>query len=131
MTLLLESALASWLRTIPELEGLAIHTGQSNEEIPGDQPALIAACGQIEAVGTTLHKASVTILLSTPAHLELDQHRTLASALRAAVYNPTGLADGMPEDITLAGASLITWQESQADQRWACTANLLLGVAQI
>jgi hypothetical protein len=125
----IESSLRSWLSSLEDFDGVSIHAGQDNTEIPGDQPAIITACGEIEAVGGNLHKASVTLLLSTPCNLESDQHRTLALALRDAVFAPSALATFFPTSLSLAGISLRTWQESQDGGRWICTANLTLGIA--
>jgi hypothetical protein len=131
MTLVVEQSLQSWLRASEDFEGLAIHTGQSNEEIPGDQPAIVCACERVEPVTTALHKATVVIVLSTPSMLDLDQHRALVDHLRAAVYEPAPLSDAFPESLHLAGAVLTDFSESQADNRWLCTAALTLGLAAI
>jgi len=125
----IESSLRSWLSALEAFDGVSIHAGQDNTEIPGDQPAIIAACGEIEAIGVSLHKATVTLLLSTPCNLETEQHRSLAAALRDVVFSPSGLASHFPETIHLAGISLRTWQEAQDGGRWICTANLTLGIA--
>lgn len=131
MNLIVEESLRAWLRDVPEFDGLAVHLGQSNDEIPGDQPALVCACERIEPVTLALHRASATLLLSTPSHLDLEQHRALVDHLRAAVYDPADLPAAFPGDVQLAGAVLTDFAESQTDSRWLCTATLTLGLAAI
>ena len=133
MNLLIESSLQSWLRSLEAFDGLAIHTGQSNDEIPNDQPALIVGCDQVELIGGPYHKASVTILLSTPSHLDLDQHRALVASLRQILKSSssTGMAESFQPTATLAGAVLNSFSESQSDARWVCTASITLGVVEI
>jgi hypothetical protein len=131
MNLIVEESLRAWLRDLPEFDGLAIHLGQSNDEIPGDQPALVCACERVEPVTLALSKAFPTLLLSTPSMLDLEQHRALVDHLRAAVYDPTDLAAAFPSDFHLAGAILTDFSESQTDSRWLCTATLTLGIAAI
>ena len=133
MNLLIEESLQSWLRSLEAFDGLAVHTGQSNDEIPGDQPVLIVGCDQVELVGGPYHKASATILLSTPSHLDLDQHRALVTALRQILKSSssTGMAESFTPSATLAGAVLNSFSESQSDARWVCTASITLGVVEI
>lgn len=128
MNLLIEESLQSWLRSLEAFDGLAIHTGQSSEEIPRDQPALIAACESVEMVGGPYHTARAVILLSTPSHLDIEQHRELVASLRANLTEPTGLAEAFAESAQLAGAVLNSFTESQADARWLCQAQLNLGL---
>ena len=128
MNLLIEESLQSWLRSLEAFDGLAVHTGQSNDEIPNDQPVLIVGCDQVELIGGPYHKASATILLSTPSHLDLDQHRSLVTSLRQILTSASGLEDAFPPTATLAGAVLNSFSESQSDSRWTCTATLGLGL---
>jgi len=130
MNLAIEAALASWLRSLDPFEGLAIHTGQTNEEIPGDASALVVACDTIEAVGGQLHRATASILLTTPAVLDIEHHTTLAAALRTAVYSPTAL-DAAFAPAVLHGAVLLSYSETQASDRWLTTAQLVLGISGI
>lgn len=130
MNLLIEESLQSWLRSLEAFDGLAVHTGQSNDEIPGDQPVLIVGCDQVELIGGPYHTATATILLSTPSHLDLDQHRSLVTALRQVLTSPSGMEDAFPSSATLAGAVLNSFSESQSDSRWTCTAQLGLGLVE-
>jgi hypothetical protein len=131
MNLTVEQSLADWLRGLDAFDGIAVHTGQSNAEIPGDAPSIIAACESVEAMSTTLHKATAAILLSTPSTQDLDQHRQLVESLRDSLYAATALADAFLPAATLLGADLQTFTESQTDDRWLCTAQLTLGLAAI
>ena len=130
MNLLIEESLQSWLRSLEAFDGLAVHTGQSNDEIPGDQPVLVVGCDQVELVGGPYHKASVTILLSTPSHLDLDQHRAIVTALRQVLTSASGIETAFPPSATLAGVVLNNFSESQSDSRWVCTATLGLGLVE-
>ena len=131
MNLAVEQSLATWLQNLPAFDGIAIHTGQSNAEIPGDAPSIIAACESVEAMSTSLHKATAAILLSTPSTQDLEQHRQLVDSLRSSLYSATALANAFAPTATLLGADLQTFTESQTDDRWLCTAQLTLGLAAI
>ena len=131
MNLSVEQSLASWLQNLPAFDGIAIHTGQSSDEIPGDAPAIICAAESVEAMSTVLHKATASIVLATPSTLDLDQHRQLVDSLRTALYAPAGISDAFAPTATLLGADLQTFAESQTEDRWVCTAQLTLGLAAI
>jgi len=130
VNLAVEQSLASWLQNLPAFDGIAIHTGQSNAEIPGDAPSIIAACESCEIVAGALYRATAAILLSTPSTLDLDQHRQLTTALRTALKSLSGLSPFFTE-AALAGVVLTSLTESQSSDRWLCTANLTLGLAEI
>ena len=130
MNLLIEESLQSWLRSLEAFDGLAVHTGQSNDEIPNDQPALIVACESVDLIGGPYHKASATILLSTPSHLDLDQHRALVASLRQILTSASGIETAFPPSATLAGAVLNSFSESQSEARWVCTATIGLGLVE-
>jgi hypothetical protein len=131
MNLEIETALSSWLRSLPEFDGIAIHTGQSSDEIPGDGPSVIAACEQAEPVVMGLYRATVRIVFSTPAMLDLDLHRQSAAALKTAILSPDDLPEFFPENIHLAGAVLTSMSESVASDRWITSAELVLGLSEI
>jgi len=130
MNLVVEQSLADWLRGLDAFDGIAIHTGQSNAEIPGDAPSIICACESCDIVAGALYRATGAILLSTPSTLDLDQHRQLVTALRTALKS---LADLTPyfTEAALAGVVLANLTESQSSDRWLATANLILGLAEI
>lgn len=130
MNLLVEQSLATWLHSLPAFDGIAIHTGQSNAEIPGDAPSVVCACENCEIVAGTLYRATAAILISTPSTLDIDQHRALTAALRTALKS---LGDISPffTEAALAGVVLTSLAESQASDRWLCAANLTLGLAEI
>ena len=130
MNLAVEQSLSAWLRGLDAFDGIAIHTGQSNAEIPGDAPSIIAACESCDIVAGALYRATGAILLSTPSTLDLDQHRQLVTALRTALKS---LSDLFPyfTEAALAGVVLSSLTESQSSDRWLATANLTLGLAEI
>ncbi len=130
MNLPVESSLAAWLRATPAFDGIPVHTGQSAETIPADCSVLFAGCENVEIIGGTLSRATASIVLATPSHLEIDQHQQLTSALRAALRNLSTLATHF-EGIAFAGAVLTGLTESQSDSRWVCSATLVLGIAEI
>lgn len=130
MNLEVETSLAAWLRGLPAFEGIPVHTGQSSDPIPNDQPVLIVGVESTELVVRGLYKVAASIVLATPSVVEsaLENHATLAAALRDSLLAATALADSFPESLTLAGADLTTWSESQQDGRWLSTAALSLGL---
>ena len=131
MNLEIENAIAAWLRSLPEFDGIAIHTGQSADTIPGDAPSVIAACEQAEPVVMGLYRATVRIVFSTPAVLDLDLHRQSAAALKTAILSPDDLPEFFAENVHLAGAVLTNMSESVASDRWITSAELVLGLSEI
>jgi hypothetical protein len=128
MNIPVESSLAAWLRATPAFDGIPVHTGQSAETIPQDQPVLLAGCESTEAVARGFYKATASIVLVTPAVIEnsLEAHTTLADSLRASLLSAADLADAFEPDLTLAGADLRSVDDSQSDGRWVTTAALTL-----
>lgn len=131
MNIEIETALAAWLRSLPEFDGIAIHTGQSSDVIPGDAPSVIAACEQAAPVVMGLYRATVHIVFSTPAVLDLDLHRQAAISLKTAILSPDDMPDFFPQNIHLAGAVLTNMSESVASDRWITSAELVLGLSEI
>ncbi len=130
MNIPVETSLAAWLRALPDFDGIPVHTGQSAETIPADCSVLFAGCENVEIIGGTLSRATASIVLATPSHLEIEQHQQLTSALRTALRNLSTLAAHF-EGIAFAGAVLTGLTESQSDSRWVCSATLVLGIAEI
>jgi hypothetical protein len=130
MNLAVEQSLATWLQNLPSFDGIAIHTGQSNEEIPADQPAVIVGCENVDPVGGPYHIATAQVVIATPGHLDLDQHRGLVTALRTALASPTDLPTAF-DPLHLSGVVLTSLAESQSENRWIATASLSLGIAAI
>ena len=118
MNIPVETALAAWLRSQPAFDGIPVHTGQSSDPIPNDQPVLIVGVESTEAIVRGLYKVTASIVLATPSVVEaaLDTHAALAASFAA--------------PLTLAGADLRTWSESQQDGRWITTAALTLGLVE-
>ena len=130
MNLEVETSLAAWLRALPAFDGIPVHTGQSSDPIPNDQPVIIVGVESTELVVFGLYKVSATIVLATPAVVEgaLENHGTLSANLRNSLLAADALADSFAAPLTLAGADLRTWSESQQEGRWLTTASLLLGL---
>jgi hypothetical protein len=123
-----ETSLAAWLRSQPAFDGIPVHTGQSADTIPQDQPVLLAGCESTEAVARGFYKATASIVLVTPAVIEgsLETHAALADSLRSALLAATELADAFAPALTLAGADLRSVDDTQSDGRWVTTAALTI-----
>ena len=130
MNLEVESSLSAWLRDLPAFDGIPVHTGQSSDPLPNDQPVLIVGVESTELVVRGLYKVTASIVIATPSVVEsaLDNHTSLATALRDSLLAANALAASFTAPLTLAGADLRTWSESQQDGRWITTATLLLGL---
>lgn len=130
MNLEVESSLAAWLRDLPAFDGIPVHTGQSSEPLPNDQPVLIVGVDSTELVVRGIYKVAASIVLATPSVVEnaLENHAALATSLRDSLLAADALADSFAAPLTLAGADLRTWSESQQDGRWLTTATLLFGL---
>ena len=128
MNIPVETSLAAWLRSQPAFDGIPVHTGQSADTIPQDQPVLLAGCESTEAVARGFYKATASIVLVTPAVIEgsLEAHTALADSLRASLLSAAELAAAFAPDLTLAGADLRTMDDTQSDGRWVTTAALTL-----
>jgi hypothetical protein len=128
MNIPVETALAAWLRSQPAFDGIPVHTGQSADTIPQDQPVLLAGCESTEAVARGFYKATASIVLVTPSVIEgsLEAHAALADSLRAALLAASDLADAFAPALTLAGADLRSVDDTQSDGRWVTTAALTL-----
>jgi hypothetical protein len=123
-----EASLAAWLRALPAFDGIPVHTGQSAETIPQDQPVLLAGCESTEAVARGFYKATASIVLVTPSVIEgsFEAHAALADSLRSSLLAATQLADAFAPALTLAGADLRSVDDTQSDGRWVTTAALTL-----
>jgi len=132
MNLEVETSLAAWLRATPAFDGIPVHTGQSSDPIPNDQPVLIVGVESTEAIVRGLYKVTASIVLATPSVVEaaLETHAALASSLKTSLLAADQLAASIAAPLTLAGADLRTWSESQQDGRWITTAALTLGLVE-
>lgn len=131
MNLTVENSLAAWLRSLDAFEGLAIHTGQSNDEIPGDQPVIIAGVSTNDILGASLYRLTATIVLATPSAMEggLETHAALSGSLRTAIFSAATLGGFFEAPQTLAGAVATSFNESQESDRWTSTMQIALGVS--
>jgi len=132
MNLEVETSLAAWLRATPAFDGIPVHTGQSSDPIANDQPVLIVGVESTEAIVRGLYKVTASIVLATPSVVEaaLETHAALADSLKTSLLAADQLADSFAAPLTLAGADLRTWSESQQDGRWITTAALTLGLVE-
>jgi hypothetical protein len=123
-----ETSLAAWLRSQPAFDGIPVHTGQSADTIPQDQPVLLAGCESTEAVARGFYKATASIVLVTPSVIEgsLEAHAALAESLRSSLLSAADLADAFAPALTLAGADLRSVDDTQSDGRWVTTTALTL-----
>ena len=130
MNIGVETSLAAWLRALQAFDGIPVHTGQSADTIPQDQPVLLAGCESTEAVARGFYKATASIVLVTPAVIEgsLEAHTALAESLRSALLAASELADAFAPALTLAGADLRSVDDTQSDGRWVTTAALTIGL---
>lgn len=132
MNLQTEQSVRDWLASLEAFEGIAIHCGQSDEEIPSDEPLITVACEDINTPAATLYIASLRIIVGSPSVIEgsLNSHRSLVASLRATLADAEDMAEFFPIGITCAGASVNTWNESQGGDRWLSQVNLTLGLVE-
>lgn len=132
MNIEIENAIGSWLRTQTDFDGIAVHTGQSSDEIPGDQPIVVVSCENAESPVSGLYKSSMQITVSTPIVLEgaLDTHRFLTAALRRSV-DLSGVSAFFPEALAFSGRHLTSWSEARENDRLHTTAEIVIGVREI
>ena len=130
MNLEVETSLAAWLRSQPAFDGIPVHTGQSSDPIPNDQPVLIVGVNTSDVVALPLYRLSVSIVAATPCLLDgsLETHATLSANLRTAILAADQLAASFPASVTLAGAVLTSISETRESDRWLTTASLTLGL---
>jgi hypothetical protein len=127
-----ENAIASWLRSQPAFDGVAVHTGQSSEEIPGDQPIVVVSCENAESAVAGLYRSSVQITASTPIVMEsaIELHRVLTTSLRALV-GLSGVSAFFPATLAFSGRHLTSWSEARENDRLHTTAEIVIGVREI
>lgn len=130
MNIEIETALSSWIRSLPEFDDVPVHTGQSSDVIPNDQPVIIVGVDTTDVIGLSLYKITASVVLVTPSLVEgsLELHGGLSSALRSRLISATALGSAFPAGMTLAGAVLSSLSESRQSDRWVNTAAITLGV---
>ena len=94
MNLQTEQSVRDWLASLEAFEGIAIHCGQSDDEIPSDEPLITVACEDINTPAATLYIASLRIIIGSPSVIEgsLDSHRSLVANLRATLADAEDMA---------------------------------------
>jgi hypothetical protein len=87
-----ESILRDYFAVLEELDGVAVHTGTSADEIPQDASAVVVECGSAENILGTLYKATVTVALRSPAlSVARATHDTIWSAVLAAAQDAASI----------------------------------------
>ncbi|MFZ9905452.1 MAG: hypothetical protein ACO3GE_08620 [Steroidobacteraceae bacterium] len=133
MNLQIEQSVSDWLASLEAFEGIAIHCGQSDQEIPNDEPLIMVACEDINNPAPTLVSASVRVIVSTPSVIadSFNDHRNLVASLRNALNNDIGTLPEYSSYLLIAGAAVNGWNESQSNDRWLSQVNLTLGMVEL
>jgi len=133
MNLTVEKAITDWLKSLSEFEGVIIHPGQFDEEIPNDEAFVVVICADTDAPASTLYVAPVIITISTPEMIEggLELHKNLVASLKAALKLDDNFTAFFPADSQCVGAELLKWNDQQDDGRWTTSADLTLGIIEI
>ncbi len=130
MNTTIEQSLAAWLASITAFAGISIHAGQSDEEIPNDDPVIYIVCNSTSSPAPSLYSASVQVVISTPEVIadNLAVHKGLVASLRDAFREAEHLADYFPSSTFCAGAVLNKWDDSQDAGRWTTAADITVGI---
>jgi hypothetical protein len=130
MNIEIESAFADWLRSLPAFDGVVVLSGQSSEEIPGDQPVVVVGVETTDVIALSLYKVTASVVIATPSILEgsLELHSGLAASLRTCLLSASTLGAAFPANMTLAGAVLSSLTESRESEQWLNTASITLGI---
>lgn len=133
MNAIIENSLRDWLNSTADFADSAIHTGQSSETIPGDQPVIFVACETVEPVAMGYYKFTAQIIVSTPCVIEesLTAHQALSDALKAEIYDIAPLVNFLPQTMHIAGVTLNSFGQSQSNERWVTTADIVIGIIEI
>lgn len=129
MNIPVETSLAAWLRSLDAFDGIPVHTGQSADTIPQDQPVLIVNCENVEVPAAGLYRATVQFSLTTPAVLEdsASLHRSLSVALLGSL--DISSADSFFQSpIALSGYHINQVSETREDSSFFTTAEVFVGV---
>ena len=130
MNTTIEQAIAAWIASLSAFARIAIHAGQSDEEIPNDIPVIYVVCNNTESPAPSLYSASVQIIISTPEVIvdNLDVHQSLVASMRTALREVDGFPDFFPASTRCAGAVINKWDDAQDSGRWTTAADLTLGI---
>lgn len=133
MNTTVEQAIAAWLESLATFEGITIHPGQSDEEIPNDRVMIYVVCNNTESPAPSLYYANVQIVISTPEIIDgnLAVHNSLVSAMRTSLREGDGFESFFPSSTRCVGAVVNKWDDSQDSGRWATAADITVGVKDI
>lgn len=130
MNTTIERAIAAWLKSLAAFANVAIHAGQSEEEIPNDYPVIYVVCSGSDSPASLLYVSNVSVVISTPEIIEegLLQHDQIVADMRAALKDLQAVPSFFPPAYTCAGVDLNRWDDQQEDGRWTTAAELTVGV---
>jgi hypothetical protein len=137
----LESALKTWLLTVPGLTGLAIHEGTTGEDLPLDETVIVAEVASIEQTLGPLHRATCSVTLRSPAlHVTSAQHATRWLTLSSALADHYRLEHEINRAAAMAragfqyaGKSSVggTITNTRDDRSWLTTSEFVMGIRAI
>lgn len=130
MNTTIERAIAAWLKSLTAFASVAIHAGQSEEEIPNDYPVIYVVCSGSDSPASLLYVSNVSVVISTPEVIEegLLQHDQIVADMRAALKDLQAIPSFFPPAYTCAGVELNKWDDQQEDGRWTTASELTVGV---
>lgn len=130
MNTTIERAVAAWLKSLIVFANVAIHAGQSDEEIPNDYPVIYVVCTGTDSPASMLYVCAVSIVISTPEIIEegLLQHDQLVADMRASLKDLQSIPAFFPPAYTCAGVELNKWDDQQDSGRWTTAADLTVAV---
>ena len=130
MNATIEHGVAQWLRT--QMPSADVRPATTADQIPGDRQIIVVHCAETEHVGSNLHKATVRVSVSTPAHDQPEgDHRTASVQVAALLATIPGLdtAFAAATGLESCGHFLRNQSESREDASWVSTTEIVLGIA--
>jgi hypothetical protein len=110
MNHLIDAALASAVRSIPDYAGIPIRAGTEPDTIDGEECFVVCASESLELIAANYWVGEASIIVSSPGisanendytSAHLDQHRTLSQSLFSAFSSPASVAAIWPTDPTV------------------------------
>ena len=130
MNVVIEQSVAAWIKADRAFDGVAIHAGQSDQEIPNDYPVIYVVCNNTESPALSLYSANVQIVISTPEIIvgNLSIHESIVESLRELLRTADSMEKNFPLSARCVGACINKWDDSQDSGRWTTAASLTLGI---
>jgi hypothetical protein len=128
----IEHGVAQWLRA--QMPSADVRPATTADHLPGDRQIVVVHCPETEHVGGNLHKATVRVSVSTPAHDRPEgDHRTTSAQVAALLSTIAGLDATFTTATGLEsrGHFLRSQSETREDTSWVSTAEMVLGIAHI